>query len=279
MRGVLSAVSVWSNAMTKGAESNQSAWSGKEYAAEAHHHRSFDDWFLDRMSPESGDVVVDLGCGSGEFTARLAEILPQGRVIGVEPDPSMLKAARRHDHPRLEFVRASAEELEGVVDQGSVDKVLSRAMLHWLPVASYLGVFESIFRILRPGGWFHSESAGAGNVPQMVAVVDDLAVRFGVATPPRFPDTGVVFDMVEQAGFMIPEEGIRTVGQRRSFTREQAVGLLRTQGAVAVARMVDQSDRESVEDAAVAELERLRRYDGTFDQTFARLEILAQRPA
>lgn len=152
----------------------------------------------------------------------------------MEPDPSMLKAARRHDHPRLAFVRASAEELEGVVDQGSVDKVPSRAMLHWLPVASYLGVFASIFPILRPGGWFHSESAGAGNVPQMVAVVDDLAVRFGVAMPPRFPDTGVAFNMVEQAGFMIRKRGsgpsdnvVRSPASRPSaFSEHKELSLL-----------------------------------------------------
>lgn len=265
--------------MTRWAESAESAWSGEDYADEAHHHRSFDDWFLERLPPESGDVIVDLGCGSGEFTARVADLLPEGRVIGIEPDPSMLEAARRHDHPRLEFVRASAENLESVVDEGSVDKVMSRAMLHWLPVSSYLGLFESVYRVLRPGGWFHSESAGAGNVPQLVAVVNDLADRFGAPRPPPFPDTGVVFDLVEEAGFSIPEEGVRTVGQRRTFTRDQVVGFLRTQGAVAVSRMTDHEEKESIEKAAVTEVEKMRRYDGTFDQTFARLEILAQRPA
>lgn len=265
--------------MTRGPDRNESSWRGDEYATEADHHRSFDDWFLDRLPTESGDVVVDLGCGSGEFTARVAELVPQGRVIGIEPDASMLEAARRHDHPRLEFVQASAEDLGDVFDDAAVDKVLSRAMLHWLPVSSYPRVFESVFRVLRPGGWFHSESAGAGNVPRLIAVLDDLAARFDVPPPEPFPDTGVVFDMVERAGFTVPEEGVRTVAQRRGFTRDQAVGFLRTQGAVALTRNADQSKRRLIESAAAAEVERLRRHDGTFDQTFARIEILAQRPA
>lgn len=120
--------------------------------------------------------------------------------------------------------------------------------------------------------------AGAGNVPRLLAVLDDLANRFGVPSPPPFPNTGIVFDLVEQAGFMIPREGVRSVAQRRNFTRDEAIGFLRTQGAVAVAREADRSNASSIEKAAVAELERLRRSDGTFDQTFVRLEILAQRP-
>lgn len=91
------------------------AWSGRAYAAESAHHRSYDDWFLDRLPPAPDDVVIDLGCGSGELTARLAEIVNGGRVIGVEPDGSMLEAAHRHAAPNLEFVQASAEEFDSSI--------------------------------------------------------------------------------------------------------------------------------------------------------------------
>lgn len=264
--------------MTGEPRSSRADWRGDEYAAEAGHHRSFDDWFLSRLPPEPDDVIVDLGCGSGEFTARLAESVPNGRVIGIEPDPSMLEAARRHDNPRLEFIQASAEDFDSALEANSVDKVMSRAMLHWLPLDSYLRVFEAVLRVLRPGGWYHSESAGAGNVPGLVSAVNDLAARFSVDRPDPFPDPGAVFDLLEEASFDIPEEGVRAVAQRRSFSRDQALGLLRTQGAVAVIRQADGSVKDAIEAEAVEQLEHLRRYDGSFDQTFVRLEILARRP-
>ncbi|HZD23053.1 MAG TPA: class I SAM-dependent methyltransferase, partial [Acidimicrobiia bacterium] len=163
-------------------------WSGEEYSAGSGHHRSFDDWFLKRLPPQPGDVVVDLGCGSGEFTALVADIVRPGRVIGVDPDRSMLATARRHTHPGLTYLEGSAEELEGLVDPDSIDKVISRAMLHWLPVENYPRVFEAVLIVLRPGGWFHSESGGAGNAPLMVSLLDHLAARFGLAKPPGFPD-------------------------------------------------------------------------------------------
>lgn len=253
-------------------------WIGEAYAAESGHHRSYDDWFLRRLPPEPDDFVIDLGCGSGGFSARIAELVTEGRVLGVDPDPSMLEEARRHSQHHLEFVEGSALDLDTLIGEGAVDKVLSRAMLHWITQEDYSRVFEAVFAVLRPGGWFHSESAGAGNVPQMVEVLSALADRFETPALPSFPDPGLVFELMERAGFEIPDEGIRTVAQRRRFSRDQALGLLQTQGTVAVTRHVDSSEAESILAAAAGELECLRRSDGTFDQTFVRLEILARKP-
>lgn len=253
-------------------------WRGDAYADHADHHRAMDAWFLDRLRPDPDSVVVDLGCGSGEFSALVAELVPEGQVIGVDADPSMLRAARRHTARNLRFVASSAERLDEVIDHESVDLVISRAMLHWLAPASYPRVFDAVLRVLRPGGWFHSESGGAGNVPRVVALLGDLAARFGVSMPPEFPDAGAVFDLVEQAGYTIPAEGVRTVAQRRSFSREQIVGFLSTQATVALTRAASEDDHDAIVQAALADADRLRRFDGTFDQTFVRLEILAQRP-
>lgn len=253
-------------------------WSGTQYAAESGHHRSYDDWFLDRLPPEPGQVVVDLGCGSGEFTARLAQIVTKGRVIGVEPDPSMLEAARRHESSNLELIRATAEDFDASVGHGTTDLVLSRAMLHWLPLTSYPRVFAAVRHVLKPGGWFHSESGGAGNVPQLKELLDEVAASFDLPPLPDFPDAGIGLELVEEAGFEVPVEGVRTVAQRRRFTRDEIVGFLRTQALVALTRDAPEERRAELVDAALSRIDRVRRSDGTYDQTFVRLEILARRP-
>jgi SAM-dependent methyltransferase len=254
------------------------AWSGVDYAAQSGHHRALDDWFLDRLRPARSDTVVDLGCGSGEFSVRLAEIVSDGRVVGVEPEPSMLEVARRHARPNLEFVGARAENVDDAIDHDSADLVVSRAMLHWLPVAAYPQVFAAVKRVLKPGGWFHSESAGAGNVPNILGLLDDLATRFGVRRPPRFPDAGAVFDLLEHAGYELPNDAVRTVAQRRHFTKAELSGLMRTQATVALTRGTSEDTSRAIVSAADACIDRLRHSDGTYDQTFVRLEILVRRP-
>lgn len=255
-------------------------WSGSDYARHAGHYRAADDWFLDRHPPADTDVVVDLGCGSGEFTARLASLVPAGRVVGLDQDGSMLASARRHHAaPNLEFVEAPAETLDEVVGHGSADLVVSRAMLHWLPPSLYPRLFAAVLAVLRPGGWFHLESGGAGNVARLTRLLDDIAARHGLPPAPPFPDTGLVFEQVEAAGFEIPAEGVRTVAQRRPFTSEQIAELLRTQGTVVLTRHVQGGAADGLVQEAVAAAGQLRRHDGSFDQTFVRLEVLARKPA
>ena len=254
------------------------AWVGDDYAEQSRHHRAFDDWFLQRCPPDSDDVVIDLGCGSGEFSARLASLVPDGRVVGIDGDPSMIEQAGRHAGPNLRFVEAPAERVDTVVEHESADLVVSRAMLHWLPRSQYRRCFEGVLRILRPGGWFHSESAGSGNVAGVLELLQAVAEEFRLEAPPPFPDAGQVFDLIEAAGFETPDEAVRTVAQRRPFDRDGLIGMLRSQAAVALTRQVPSETRDAITQAVVSDVDRLRRRDGTFDQTFVRLEILVPRP-
>ena len=46
------------------------------------------------VRPQLGDVILDLGCGTGELSAYLAEqVGPAGKVIGVDPDKERIMSA------------------------------------------------------------------------------------------------------------------------------------------------------------------------------------------
>ncbi len=252
-------------------------WRGDQYAPASGHHRAVDEWFLQRHRPSRGDVVVDLGCGTGEFTAQLAALAPEGRVVGIDSDPSMLERARAYAGGNLSFVQGAAEAVDDVVDAGTVDLVVSRAMLHWLPAAARPRLFDAVLRVLRPGGVLHAEGAGVGNIRMINALLTDLAQRHRIPPPPPFPDTGEVFEEVEQAGFDVPPGGVHAVAQRRRFSAEQLAALLRSQAVLVLTRHVAADVAATIEREALEEMDRLRRHDGTFDQTFVRLDVLARR--
>jgi trans-aconitate methyltransferase len=255
-------------------------WNAAEYAEKCGtSHRAFDDWFLRRHPVRRGDDVVDLGCGTGEFTAHLARLADPGRVSGIDVDPAMVEVARRKEGGNLQFLLGAAEDAASLVPPASADLVVSRAVLHWLPAGALPRVYAATFAILRPGGWFHAECGGLGQTPALIALIDELAAEHGLPEWPGFPDTGIAFEQLEEAGFAIPEEGVRTVAQRRMFSREGAVGFLTTAAVNALTRHVpDEEDRRALIQEAASRVDALRRFDGSFDATFVRLELLVQRP-
>jgi len=104
------------------------------------------------VRPQLGDVILDLGCGTGELSAYLAEqVGPAGKVIGVDPDKERIQLARKsHSGIRnLSFVKGSAANFPGMGSK-VYDIVFSNAALHWIPGKQ--NVFRNMFESLNVGG-------------------------------------------------------------------------------------------------------------------------------
>jgi ubiquinone/menaquinone biosynthesis C-methylase UbiE len=96
--------------------------------------------------------VLDVGCGTGEFSSRAAALFPQAKVTGVDLLESHLELARsRYSLPNLTFRQADAFELPFA--DGSFDLVVCRHVLQAIPNAER--VLAEMVRVARPGGWLH----------------------------------------------------------------------------------------------------------------------------
>jgi len=257
---------------------SRGSWQGDSYAPAAQHHRVADEWFLARHPPAPSDTIVDAGCGTGEFTARLAALVPDGRVIGVEPDPSMLQQAEAKAGRNLEFRAGRLQDLDAVCDEGSADLVVSRAVFHFIPVVEYSRCYDAIARVLKPDGWLHAESGGPGNLLHVTQLLDEIAAGHGLGPAAvEFPDAGTVLELLEQAGFDVPDGGVATVAQRRVFDRDTLRSFLCTQASMAYASNASALEFDAFRDDVDERVDELRRHDGSYDQTFVRLDVLCQK--
>ncbi|MFE9105495.1 class I SAM-dependent methyltransferase [Actinomadura geliboluensis] len=100
-----------------------------------------------------GDVVVDVGCGTGSLALLLHRIEPGARVIGVDPDPEVLAIARgKPGADAVEWRAGMGDALTDIVDAGSADTVVSSLVLHQCPVPVKQAILVSMLETLRPGG-------------------------------------------------------------------------------------------------------------------------------
>ena len=108
---------------------------------------------FDRYGLDGALDILDLGCGTGEISRRLAARYPGARVLGVDILEENLARARTGDcfDGRVRYARGDAFALDR--GDASFDLVTCRHMSQAVP--GFPQVLAEITRVLRPGGWLH----------------------------------------------------------------------------------------------------------------------------
>ena len=112
--------------------------------------------FLDlvnRIGATSPRRVVDLGCGSGELTALLAERWPSAAVEGIDSSAEMIASAQPHDRVTLRV-----GEVESWTPSPDIDVLVSNATLQWVP--THRELLAAWAAALPPDGWLAFQVPG-----------------------------------------------------------------------------------------------------------------------
>ncbi|KAF7942614.1 uncharacterized protein EAE97_006068 [Botrytis byssoidea] len=95
--------------------------------------------------------ILDIGCGPGNLTAHISSLVPDGKVIGIDPSSSRIALALSTygEQTNLEFYEGIAEDLARFGDE-SFDAVFMNSTFHW--VGDQEGALRECFRVLKRGG-------------------------------------------------------------------------------------------------------------------------------
>ena len=260
----------------------QPGWDGEAYAANTGHHRRYDHRFLATLPLRRTDRVLDLGCGAGDLTATVAGLVPDGHVVGLEPQPSMVREARSRALANQSFVEAPAQQLAEAVAGQRFDAVFSQSVLHWVPWTDHPSILAQCREVLKPGGALRIECGGGDNVREVVRFLDEVARSVagpGAPTAPwTFAHAGAYLDLLLDAGFRVEDGFVHTVAQRRPFDRDGVLGWLMSQVVQAYEVGLAADQHGPFRAAVEARVDELRRPDGSYDAGFVRLDLLAFNP-
>jgi arsenite methyltransferase len=148
---------------------------------------------------QRGEVVLDLGSGGGiDCFLAAKRVGPEGRVIGLDMTPDMIKLARKNAKKvgadNVDFRYGEMEEMP--LPDRSVDVIISNCVVNLSPDKD--AVFGEAFRVLRPGGrMMISDVVVDGELPQSIRErLDAWAGCIAGAL-----DESVYLDKIRAAGF------------------------------------------------------------------------------
>ena len=177
--------------------STAQTWNPESYARNARFVSDLGSPVVDLLAPKSGERILDLGCGDGVLTKKLADLGCE--VVAVDSSAPQIEAARKLG---LNAFAISAEDLPF---NEEFDAVFSNAVLHWIKRADV--VIAEAYRSLKPGGRFVAECGGHGCVQKirtaLVQALDRRGLDGEARVPWYFPTPGDYATRLEYAGFRV----------------------------------------------------------------------------
>lgn len=110
---------------------------------------------LDLVAPQDGEVIVDVGAGTGSQAIAIKQRAPGARVIGVDPDPQVLDLARQKAQAagvQVEWIEGFGDRVDDLVGPGAASKVVSSLVLHQCDLEVKMAILAAMGRLLVGGG-------------------------------------------------------------------------------------------------------------------------------
>jgi SAM-dependent methyltransferase len=172
-------------------------WDPERYARNARFVSDLSGPALALLAPRPGERILDLGCGDGVLTAKLAEVGCE--VIGVDASPAQIDAAKELG---INVLVMNGERLSF---DSEFDAVFSNAALHWMRDPDR--VIAGVWRALKPGGRFVAEFGGHGCVAKVKQALVEALNRRGIdgeaANPWYFPTVEDYSQRLTNGGFKL----------------------------------------------------------------------------
>jgi trans-aconitate 2-methyltransferase len=252
---------------------------GKRYEQTSVHQKEWGARLIDELGFRGDERILDVGCGDGALTAKLAQAVPDGSVVGIDASAGMIQAAYSHGNANLSFQQLDVTAARFV---GEFDIIFSNATLHW--VKNHDKLLSVLHRALRSSGVLRVNFAADGNCSTFNRTAKQLMVRsdfrdvfVGFDWPWYMPTVEAYAELVRQSPFS--ESQVWGENADRYFPDTKTMlGWIDHPAIVPFKQQLDsriaQRFHKAMADLMVAAT---KQSDSTCFETFRRLNVMARK--
>jgi trans-aconitate methyltransferase len=181
-------------------------WNTEAYSANGRFVATLASDVVALLNPQSGEQILDLGCGDGALTEQLAAT---GAIVtGVDSSSAMIAAARQRNLHNTRGVTYEQRNATALPYRQQFDAVFSNAALHWITgLSGQQAMLAGVHRALRPGGRFVAEMGGHGNIAAIRTALQAALAPFQIdaeaAAASFFPSPAIYRPLLEAADFTV----------------------------------------------------------------------------
>jgi malonyl-CoA O-methyltransferase len=169
---------------------------------------------LCREAVFSARRILEVGCGTGYFTALLRQVNSTATLVALDLDTSLLQRARARlgADPRVHFVAADGEAFCG----GGFDLIVSNSVFQWFSRPGE--TLREYYQILRPGGSLAFATLGPATFRELAGAFREATGTLPLAKPPKI--VALSFSGKEKWQRFLSNAGFQRVQVQRQMLSE-----------------------------------------------------------
>jgi trans-aconitate methyltransferase len=142
-------------------------FNGKKYKKASSHQKEWGNKIIAEFNFKGNEYILDLGCGDGVLTSQLADMVPNGFVLGIDASEGMITSATQNKKPNLEFQLLDINQLDF---KERFDLIFSNAVLHW--VKDHKRLLSNTYNALKRDGIIRFNFAADGNCSYFFNIIN-----------------------------------------------------------------------------------------------------------